>query len=883
MSNLPIIDLVPESLRQRAIDSTIDFVANQAEKLLGRKAGETIRHLHSEASFRESFNAGLERALNRFFEEYRLQDEDLAAALEKETDLFQNQDVQKALLHILQQPDIYLESDQAVVLNSFNNVLPSRLNRERVDRAVSRFVICLAREVWNLPELREVYMALYAKGTYEASQEQVVLQRSQIGLQQEQIGLQRGQLFLQQESLRALAGLEVGIRDTVLQLTAAIQQQKLLTARAEKALPSPKKVYHNLPRPDYARFVGRQKELEKVHSLLLPETRHFSICVDGIGGVGKSALALEVAYHYYSQYDLLPSEQRFEAIIWASAKEKVLTPGGITTRARVLHTVEDIYTAIAITLDREDIRRAKPEEQDELIRQALSQLRTLLILDNMDTVDDTRMLNFVYELPEPTKVILTTRHWRDISYPIRLAELEETDSLTLIADETKKKGVDLTDDAARHLYKATGGLPLAIVWSIGLMGFSRDIDLVLSYLVRAESPLAYFCFEGSVEQIRGTPAHQLLMAFSLFAADASQEALSYVTDLSESDLREGLAELETLSLINPDGSRFRALALTLRYAKAELDKEPDRKANYRDRWLTFWVNLLGAPRQNHYERLEQVRLEFRNLLAAMDFCWLAGKVETLIVLAWRMEFYFRMTGNWMAWNSYTEIALEVAPSLGGERGELALANLSFSLAMLRTSQGDISMSQNLLSKAIKIYQLYNDQEGMAFALWWLGSTQDDTELARKTQNRALQIARSLKHRVLIARIERQLGLLDRNDGNYELAEKRLKRSVEWQGQEAQPSLGLILSYIALGQISIEKPSHDYDSATRYFEEALDKAKQLNIPHGVAIATLYLAEMKWRLGLTDQAKTLAKEAMERFTILGMKQDLLQTQTLLNQMS
>ncbi|CAG0984033.1 hypothetical protein ANRL4_02055 [Anaerolineae bacterium] len=65
-------------------------------------------------------------------------------------------------------------------------------------------------------------------------------------------------------------------------------------ASGEAALGKPQ-VYHNLPQPDYGQFIGREQELTRVHELLLPTSRHFVVTIDGIGGIGKSALACQCA------------------------------------------------------------------------------------------------------------------------------------------------------------------------------------------------------------------------------------------------------------------------------------------------------------------------------------------------------------------------------------------------------------------------------------------------------------------------------------------------------------------------------------------------------------------------------------------------------------
>ena len=196
---------------------------------------------------------------------------------------------------------------------------------------------------------------------------------------------------------------------------------------ASSVPPKHPRAYHNLPQPDYGEFVGRKEELAQVHRILrpYPHSRHAVVTIDGIGGIGKSALALEVAHRYLRDYDRLPEEERFDAIIWTSAKASVLTADGIAPRQQITRTLDDIYTAIAVTLGREAITRARPEEQAARVTKALTQQRTLLIVDNLETVDDERVNAFLRELPAPTKAMVTTRHRIDVAYPIRLMGMPE--------------------------------------------------------------------------------------------------------------------------------------------------------------------------------------------------------------------------------------------------------------------------------------------------------------------------------------------------------------------------------------------------------------------------------------------------------------------------
>jgi hypothetical protein len=76
----------------------------------------------------------------------------------------------------------------------------------------------------------------------------------------------------------------------------------------------------SLPRRPF--FVGREAEIKAILKSLQPNSRTFIVGIEGIGGVGKSALAVEIS-HRCIEDDL------FECVIWISAKESTLTLHGI--------------------------------------------------------------------------------------------------------------------------------------------------------------------------------------------------------------------------------------------------------------------------------------------------------------------------------------------------------------------------------------------------------------------------------------------------------------------------------------------------------------------------------------------------------------------------
>lgn len=294
-----------------------------------------------------------------------------------------------------------------------------------------------------------------------------------------------------------------------------------------------------------------------------------------------------------------------------------------------MRNLDDIYATIAITLEREDITRARPEEQDELVRRALTQQRTLLIIDNLETVDDERVMAFIRDVPAPTKVIVTTRHRVDVAYPIRLSNMDTQEARELIANESRRRQLVLSEHETDRLMQRTGGVPLAMVWSIAQMSFGYSIETVLTRLGQPTSDIARFCFEGAVEILRDQPAHKLLMVLPLFTPDASREALAYVADLPVLDRDDGLVTLEKLSLVNRHAGRFALLPLTKTFALAELDRYPEFKQQASRRWADYLRKVSKGPDGEYYWRYRDYTFhdEGPNLLEAVEWAYQHGTSE----------------------------------------------------------------------------------------------------------------------------------------------------------------------------------------------------------------------------------------------------------------
>lgn len=651
------------------------------------------------------------------------------------------------------------------------------------------------------------------------------------------------------------------------------------------------RVLHNLPQGNYGRFVGRDEEMKRVLRILrpYPHSQHALITIDGIGGIGKSTLALEVAHHYRHNSEQLPVEERFEAIIWTSAKQTTLTAEGIKSRRQTIRTLDDIYNAIARTLQREDINRAQPEEQAEVVRHALAQQRTLLIVDNLETIDDDAVLDFLHELPAPTKAIVATRHRIDVAFPVRLSGMLWEDAQMLIEQVCAEKLVKMDEEQARRLFDRTGGVPLAIVWCIAQMSFGYSVAAVLTRLGQPPNDIIKFCFEAALSYIQNKPAHKLLMALSLFVPDGSREALGYVAELPELDRDEGLVMLEKLSLVNKKGDRFSLLPLTKTMATAELNKEREVTKQYGRRWVNFLENLYVHPagRGNEYRLRFGSQIPFEdgeNILAAIQWSYEQGTADDLFLLTISATQYLDVAGRWNTLFELNHQAYKLAKTI---QNPLLIVRLGHLKAWLLEQRGHIDEAEKITLENLKLFSQVEDKEAEAIQLQRLSNIyrkQGDFVKAEKVLSEAQVIADQLAIGDLQALIDTTYGKLARDRGNWEKSWEYFTKVKDWfekRTEQTPRDEDLAIGtwgHLAIVAYHLGRPQEAKElclSSVTFFEGFGTKG--------------YLATLKYRLALAEEAlgeKEAAlvhvKEAIEWYERLGMKPDIPPAKTLLQRL-
>jgi LuxR family glucitol operon transcriptional activator len=290
--------------------------------------------------------------------------------------------------------------------------------------------------------------------------------------------------------------------------------------------------FHNLPTPDFDEtgFLGRTKDLRKIKRYVLGSWPAISILGDG--GIGKSAIALKVAY------DLLDDPKSdFEAIVWVTAKSQQLTVSEIERISGAIQDSLGMFSEAASLLGAPD-----PEDPTGELLEYMSSFKVLLILDNLETVTDERLREFLREIPNGSKVLMTSRIgvFKENDVKLDPLTIEESRSLLMaLAHGRNVKILKELDEPGRlSLVEKLKGHPLYIKWVVsGVQAGKRPSDMVASSQL-----LLDFCMSNVYEQL-GKGARRVLQSMQVLRGVRYQGELAFINEVSATIIQQSLLDL----------------------------------------------------------------------------------------------------------------------------------------------------------------------------------------------------------------------------------------------------------------------------------------------------------------------------------------------------
>jgi tetratricopeptide (TPR) repeat protein len=578
---------------------------------------------------------------------------------------------------------------------------------------------------------------------------------------------------------------------------------------------------HNLPFPPNPLFTGREAELEALHRGLQEQAKIAAtqmVAVHGLGGVGKTQLAVQYAWKYLHEFD---------AVLWVRTDSAEALEASLAGLASVLRLPE-----------------AKEREQAVQIEAVLVWLRDhnrwLMIADNADTEAAVQAIRQRLPPSLPGFMFVTSRL---SSWPLNLRQLsvdlfsveEATRYLLARAGEREHEGGGVA--AAQRLAEDLGFLPLALEQAASFIvemrwSFAKYQEQLhearLEILSEGREGGTHYpasvakTWSMTLEQI-GPLARSLLRLAAWFAPDAMprgifsadkkvlSEALAEQVAVTDLAIDKALGELDRFSLIRLTSEMVSVHQLLQAVEQDSLPKEEC------ERWLVWAARLFNAfaPESPHDVRTWRVWLPLEPHAEA-----LLGHMERrgvgalpIAVMANQFGLLLSTRGTYARAEPLFRRALEITEkALGPKDPEMAggLNNLAF----LYDAQGQYGKAEPLYERALAIWEeaLGPEHPNVATGLSNLAmlyNAQGQYSRAEPFCQRALVIRRKVldPEHPEVATSLNNLALLYDAQGQYSEAEPLYERALAiWEkalGPEhpntAQGLNNLATVYFAQGQ------------------------------------------------------------------------------------
>jgi hypothetical protein len=297
-----------------------------------------------------------------------------------------------------------------------------------------------------------------------------------------------------------------------------------------------------------SRFIGRENEIAALLAQF-DDPRGRGVSIGGLGGIGKTELAIALVAKLKGS--------QFHRIYSGSSKRILLTPLGFQEADPEFHDHPSFLRDLSGWLGIE----AGSQEREALEATCIEALasigqRVLLFVDNLETIEDARLLKFLdSRLPRNVWLVVTSRvhRVRNFLYTYDLSEMIPRDAARLLRHELKNQGLeDLAGLDINTLEKVARELhchPLAIRWFAWLCGEDRgNWDKGPGDIPKQD--LETFCVGHTLSHLSQDAVEAL--AIVACCQDQAEVDLACVASISKKspDLMDAaLYELETAGLV----------------------------------------------------------------------------------------------------------------------------------------------------------------------------------------------------------------------------------------------------------------------------------------------------------------------------------------------
>lgn len=645
-------------------------------------------------------------------------------------------------------------------------------------------------------------------------------------------------------------------------------------------------------RRDIPDFTGRTAESSELVGLLGDRTP--PICaIDGIAGVGKTALVMHLAHRLADRF---PDGQLYADLRGFTSDQPPLSPGDVL--GQFLRALGVVPLRIPTEVD----------EQAALYRSTLTGRRVLVVLDNAVSPDQVRPL-----LPGTagSLTLVTSRRSlgglcvRDGAHRIVLGTLSPGEAAGLITRIVGERRVRAHPDAVAELAALCGHLPLAL--RIATQQLAIDPTLTLADLVaelaEERSRLDVLVTEGddsSTVRAAFSWSYQALdpdtaRAFRLLGLHATAEfglpVAAALLGIDPGPTRKLLARLTSGHLLTENGrGRYQYHDLMRAYA-AELadieDTEAERDAARR-RALTWYLRTADAAgtalvpyRQRpdlgvaatEYEpvsfesselALEWYEVERINLVAAQRQAIDLGETAVGWQLPVTMWDFCYLRSRWTDWIETHELGLVAARADGDRVGE---AGVLTSLGHAYLEVNRLADARTTAEQALRVWRDIGHRWGEGMALHIIASVHKSAGHATEAIEgylRALAVHTEIDNRWGIGWSMAALGTTYRSVGEFDKALHSLLRATAIWREIGDPyGEGFALNDLGDTYLELDR----FAEAVDHYQQAANLNREVGNQWSEAMALTGLGNAMLAMGKPDAATESWQAALTIFERLG----------------
>jgi cold shock CspA family protein len=298
---------------------------------------------------------------------------------------------------------------------------------------------------------------------------------------------------------------------------------------------------HNLPLPEFDEtgLLGRDKELRQVKELLL-RRRYPVVTIAGEGGIGKTALAVQVLY------DLVDSQDPpFDAVLCASLKTERLTGRG----------VEQIRDAgvdlMSLTDELSGVMGEGSSADVALLADLLAGTKTLIAVDNVESIAPDEMRELIDAVPDAQFLLTSRVGLGEIEWRITLASLASHPARLMLRQLAARRGLThiarMSDRQAERVVDRLRGSPLAIRWFVEAVQVGGQPDALL----HDQSSVLQFCMSSIYDSL-APEGQKLVECLVALETSASVGQLALLTDLERDEVQEQIYQLQRRAIVEVD-------------------------------------------------------------------------------------------------------------------------------------------------------------------------------------------------------------------------------------------------------------------------------------------------------------------------------------------